>query len=767
MRIQNAARTLGFVLMAAVAAACTSSAVKKQQHFDRANAYASKGQYPEAIIEYRSALQLDDKFGPARYRLALAYQQSGDLNGAYREMIRAADLMPDNDEAQLSAGQLLMMAGRYEDAAARARSMITRNPKNVDAFVLLGRASSGLKDSDPALATLEQAIKQLPGDPRLEQSIGELLRSRGSLGAAESSFKRAIDLAPTVVENRQALAGYYFSVGRTADAEKTLEDALELDTSNIPLNRDLAILYFLQGRDREAEPLLLKVIGKAPGDVASEFALGDLYTRTRRFDDAVKAYAPMLQNPTTFGSAAARTAFAEFKAGRKDTAYKRLAEGSKKAPQEADIPTMHARLLLEDGKLDEAAAVAKIALAVDPERFEALYVVGSVAVEQGNTAEAVTPLLEAAKIAPKAVGPRIQLGRLYLDRGETQTALQFANEAVALAPTQPLAQLLLVRAYTQSRDVPNAEKALNVMLKAYPTSPQTQAAAGHVALLKADIPAARRSFTKALELDPALAEATMGLVSVELASKRPAEAVALVDRSIAAHPDDARLLLVAAKTYLAAKDTKRAEDTLRKAIAVSSGTVSFEAYSMLAGIYFSEKRLDEARAQFEASARQQPTAIAPPTMIGIILQLQGKPKDAQSVYEQLVQKNPNASVAANNLAMLLVESGENLDLALNYAQMAKKAAPGDANVDDTLGLAYLKKGLGALAVAAFEQSVKADPKNPEFLLHLGQAYASNGDKSKAREALKRVLTLDPSYKGIPDARKALEDLDKPSRASTS
>jgi tetratricopeptide (TPR) repeat protein len=146
-------------------------------------------------------------------------------------------------------------------------------------------------------------------------------------------------------------------------------------------------------------------------------------------------------------------------------------------------------------------------------------------------------------------------------------------------------------------------------------------------------------------------------------------------------------------------------------------------------------------------------------MLGIILQLQNKPLQAQAVYEKLLASGQQAPLAANNLAMLMIEGGGNLDVALNHAQAAKKALPDDPDINDTLGLVYLKKGLGALAVSVLEQSTQAKPDNPVYWLHLGQAYAVSGDKTKARDALGRALKVDPAFEGAGEARKALASLD--------
>ena len=50
-------------------------------------------------------------------------------------------------------------------------------------------------------------------------------------------------------------------------------------------------------------------------------------------------------------------------------------------------------------------------------------------------------------------------------------------------------------------------------------------------------------------------------------------------------------------------------------------------------------------------------------MVGIILQVQGKVDAARERFEQVLRIDPEAAVAANNLAWMYVEQGGNLEKA--------------------------------------------------------------------------------------------------------
>jgi len=158
--------------------------------------YAAQEKYNEAIVEYRNAVQKDARFVDARLKLARAYEHTGDVPNALREYVRAADLLPDDDDTQLKAGRYLLMGRRFEDAKARAAKVLARSPKNVTARILLGNALAGLKDLDAAVSEMEAAAKDEPALATPQTNIGYLQLARGKSEEAEHAFKQAVEADP-------------------------------------------------------------------------------------------------------------------------------------------------------------------------------------------------------------------------------------------------------------------------------------------------------------------------------------------------------------------------------------------------------------------------------------------------------------------------------------------------------------------------------------------------------------------------------------------
>ena len=253
-------RGMAFVvllILAAGAASCSEDPeTAKRRYFEQGNSYMEGKKYSEAILSYRNAIRLDDKFAEARLKLADAYLSTGDAQNGLRESVRAADLLPGNVDVQLRAGFILLVAKQYPEARARALAALTKEPRNPRALILLGNALAGLRDLDAAIEQVEEAIDS---DPQLTLSyvnLGSLQLARGDRDAAEDAFRRAVAAAPDSSQAHAGLANFLWAAGDHAEAEKEFRASLAIDPTSPAVNRAIATFYSSQNRERDAEPYL-------------------------------------------------------------------------------------------------------------------------------------------------------------------------------------------------------------------------------------------------------------------------------------------------------------------------------------------------------------------------------------------------------------------------------------------------------------------------------------------------------------------------------
>jgi putative PEP-CTERM system TPR-repeat lipoprotein len=739
------------LLVSLGASACSDEAAKLR-HVEKGQRFFEAGRLQEAIIEFRNAVARDELWGEARFKLAEAYAANGDQERAYGEFVRAADLMPENADAQIKAVTYLLLVGQNEDARTRIQRLLEREPKNVEAQILLGNALAGLRDLDGAVTQITEAIAIEPGRSQSYSNLALIKIAQGRVGEASAAFDKAVQTDPTSVRARLALANFHWSIGDVAAAEQALKTAYSLDPGDIVTNRAMAALYVATGRGVQAEAHL-KFVAEHSQTAASRFSLADYYIANRRDDEARRILDPMVLDSTAVFGAELRLAGLAYSTGDTAEGHRRLDALLLKEPSFAAGLLMKARWLLAEGNRESALATATAAVAADPGNTVAFYVRGLAEMSAHRSQEALKSFSEVLRLNPRATIAQVQLSRLYLQRNALESAVLYAEEAVSNAPGSIDARLALIRAWIARGDHARAQQALDNLKKQAPTLGAVSALDGSLQLILGNRPAARAAFERALKLDGVSMEALTGIVSLDITQGDIATAVTRIDAVLATGTESPDILLLAGRVYLAAQQNERAERLLRRASDLDP--LNLESFSLLGQLYARQNRLAAMRAEFDAIASATPKNLAPRLMAAMIVHAQGDVKDARSRYSQILQLEPRAALAANNLAVLHSEEGGDLELAQQLAERAAEQMPAHPEIQDTLGMIYMKRQQLGQAVRRFEQSVAVNPENPVYHYHLGLAYSKSGDIERARRSLQAALKLQPAFG---DARQALDTL---------
>jgi tetratricopeptide (TPR) repeat protein len=728
------------VLLALAAIACSNPEADKQKYLESGNNYAAQKKYPEAIIEYRNAIVIDQRFGEARAKLADAYEASGDLANAAREYMRAADLLPDNLDVQLKAAMVLTLSGQFEDAKTRVQHVIDRDARNLQAQILLGNILAGLKDIKGAVAQIEEAIQIDPQRGASYTSLGVLKLAQGDRESARTAFDRAIAVDPKSLDARLALAMFQLQTGDATGAEQTLKEALELDRGHLVANRAMATLYLASNRATEAEPYLKNVAAASPSPQAS-FMLADYYSVLGRPAEAKAVLQPLVEQQASSADASARMAQLEYATDRA-AAYARIDGVLANNAQHVPSLLIKGRWRLAEGKANEALTSAQAAVKAAPENPAAHYLLGTVQAQRHDVPAAISAFNEVLRLNPRVAAAQLQLSRLELARGAAAQAVQLAETALKNVPGSAEARFTLAGTLIAQRELARAEPLVAELRKAYPNIATVQALDGMLSLAKKNFAAARAAYERALKLDPLSFPATAGLAAIEMLEKNGDAATARVESRLAQSPDDVRLLLLAARVFAGTNQSAKAERALRRVVELAPADST--AYGMLGQIYVAQGRLKEAREEFDAVASRDPKNVGARTLAAMLSHSTNDLEDAKKRYRAILENTPDAAVAANNLAWILAEEGQDYDEALRLAQRAVATAPERAEIQDTLGWVYYRSQYPSLAIAPFEKSVALAPENPTYHYHLGLAHAKSGNVQEARKAVEVALKLNPN-----------------------
>jgi tetratricopeptide (TPR) repeat protein len=210
----------------------------------------------------KKALALAPKNAGAARHLAYVFYLRHDFDGAARQALAAVDLDPDDSHAYGVLGDAYLETGKYAEAEAVYRKMIALE-NDLSAYSRLAGLKSMRGDFAGAIADLELAVKD----------------GRSAAAPAES-----------VAWAEWQLGNEYFMAGKLPEAEARYSAALNTYPNYFRAFAGLAQVRTAQARYAEAVDLYQKALTIIPMPEYAA-ALGDLYAKTGRVEEARRQYA--------------------------------------------------------------------------------------------------------------------------------------------------------------------------------------------------------------------------------------------------------------------------------------------------------------------------------------------------------------------------------------------------------------------------------------------------------------------------------------------
>jgi tetratricopeptide (TPR) repeat protein len=106
----------------------------------------------------------------------------------------------------------------------------------------------------------------------------------------------------------------------------------------------------------------------------------------------------------------------------------------------------------------------------------------------------------------------------------------------------------------------------------------------------------------------------------------------------------------------------------------------------------------------------------------------------------------------------MLENGENSDVALSLAQMARQKMPESPSAADTLAWVYYQKGIYGFAEDLLQEALQKAPDNATYHYHLGKVYQKQKNTAAARKHLQRALQINPSSSAAEEIRQILHQM---------
>ena len=802
-------RFLSIPLLVLALAACDNAESRAARHLANAEALVAEGDLGAAVLEFRNVLQHDPTHRAALEQLAAIQLDSGAENAAFGTYQRLVDNHPDVADGWIALAEIAIRNNRWDqvpgfaeqavalapedsrtelvtaaidfraaaealdisaatDASAVARDHAAREPDNLIARQILVAHAGTFLDPEDVLAEVEMALPDLPGNYPLHQIRVQTLSELGRVAEVGPALEAMAGQFPEESEPRQLLVDWYMRQGDLDAVERFLR--AEAAAEDAPFAIRMNLVNFL--RETQGPEATLAEI---------ERQIAAMPAATEQGDDRNRDLLRGLRATLRFDLGDPEEALAEL-----DAVLDSMAEG-----EEADnLRVARARLLMALGREEAAEAEIDAVLARDSGQVEAIKIRAAALIEADAVDEAVRLLRQAQATSPRDAEVVRMMGDAHARAGSWDLAGERYATAVSLsgnAARETLAYTDFLRQRDQQelappilldalRRAPGDVALIRSLVDVYLDTNQIDQARRGIAQLRAlDTPAARQMAdmfeVDALRREGRIAEMSdlvetmagegrgsardlTAVIQARIAEGRTDEAAALLERQLAAFPEDPTLRFLQAGLFVADGTPDLAEPIYREILADTPAAAP--PLRVLHGLLMMQGRTDEAQALVQDIHAAAPQATLARLLLAEHAERDGDAAAAIDLYESLYAEDDSNLVVANNLANLLMQDIDDQAAIDRASTITRRLRGTDVPAfQDTYGwLAYLQ-GDYDTALEYLSAAAAALPDEPTVLYHLGMTQSALGQTEEARASLQRALELGESFTRDPEGGRAL------------
>lgn len=242
------------------------------------------------VAVYREAIALHPDSERPMLRLANILITAGRLDEASPWIREAGRLNPDNLDVRRTRGLLSLQQGRYEAAADDYSAVLATYPNDVSTLVNLGvtELRRGLRES--AVARFRQALEFHPGYAQAYFNMGNAYVAAGEPGHALEAYEAAVASDPLYLKALNNMGGIHYHAGQFAKAADCYERILRIDPAEPDALFNLGNARFQEGRIDEAVASYRSVLALNPRFPKANNNLGMALLEKQRPTEAVACF---------------------------------------------------------------------------------------------------------------------------------------------------------------------------------------------------------------------------------------------------------------------------------------------------------------------------------------------------------------------------------------------------------------------------------------------------------------------------------------------
>ena len=695
--------------------------------------FEQQGNYAAAYKQYTAAIEYNENNIDARYRLATIYLQASQLDKVDEQIEKIEVISPNHVYVQSLKAAIQFRNDNFEEAI-KLLSSIDRTDMSENMYELYAASVYKQGDVNKSISILEEAVEKYSYNIKLNMLLASIYEFSGNKEKAELVYK--INLESNGVKNiRQyvELSNFY---GRNNDLEKAYDVYVQL-TKSEPENEDYQLLQVSyieqkQGVEKAIEHLK-SLVNTYPKQQSYKVSLANLYIKNKNNAEAIAITKRIIEdNYSDKSIVSARNILAALALESNDinAAENELAKIQEINPNDVMANFMIGKISLSRKNYDEAVKSFRVVVRESPEN-EAAYVYLAKAHEhQGSIDLAREVLAQGFYRAPKNIEIATSFVELLLKNGEYEHALNLLKSF----PSNDVATLrvlnLKAKVYFANKKYSESLKHAKMLIASYPEFDDgyLTAAGSYMQLNQPE--EASRVLRQGLD-SKSSPKLLIGYANVEQKLNRVDKLIAYLESHQEYKPIVFNLL---AELHASSNRVEKAEYYYKQSISLNP---EWDVpYAALAKLYGSKDNFQGAIEILDAGIKSVEDVNKLKLMQADIYLSIGDTQRAIELYQQILEHEPSHVIAANNLAITLVDNFDDKDQ-LERAYNLVKGFENHSSplVLDTVGWVYARSGRSSDAVSILSGLVKQHPDVPVFRYHLGMAYYYNNDVDNAYDTL--------------------------------
>ncbi len=278
-------------------------AVEFYKVFDDAWDLAEKGDYKDAVEEWRKAVALGPRDAKARVNFGAALVRLGKPEDAIAQYREALTLDPGYAEAHNNLGIALASTGKVQEAIEQYEAALQGDPKNAEAHNNLGLALASTGKLDEAMLEYKKALEIDPNYSEVHNNLGLVLFSTGNVDEAITQYRAAVESNPKNAQARGNLGLALAGAGKLDEAVAQYEAALQADPNSAQAHANYGLALADMGKLEDALAHLGKALAIEPNNAQVHNTLGLVLASAGRPDEAIGHFQKALEIQPNYSEA--------------------------------------------------------------------------------------------------------------------------------------------------------------------------------------------------------------------------------------------------------------------------------------------------------------------------------------------------------------------------------------------------------------------------------------------------------------------------------